>query len=233
MVAQDGPSIYPLLESSGNQRVLTDWLAAHTTYSVAATERPVSEGDFDVCIADHPAFEAHTEALRTAKTSAQPVLLPVLLLLPDDRTDIIDADQGEIDAVRSTSPSATIGIEDSLPDVDVIANSMLTSVFRNLLTNAIQHSDRSVPEITVSATQRDETVRVQVADNGPGIPDGQKDDVFGKGEKGLESAGSGVGLYLVRSLVESYGGGVWIEDNEPTGAVFVIDLRYADDADPA
>jgi len=51
--------------------------------------------------------------------------------------------------------------------------------------------------------------------------------VFGRGEKGLESPGSGLGLYLVDNLAETYGGRVWIEDNEARGAVFHVELRRA------
>ena len=45
------------------------------------------------------------------------------------------------------------------------------------------------------------------------------------GEKGLDSDGTGIGLYLVQTLVERYGGAVWIEDNEPEGSVFVVEMR--------
>ncbi len=69
---------------------------------------------------------------------------------------------------------------------------------------------------------------VRIADDGPGIPDAQKEVVFAKGEKSLGSPGSGLGLHLVRTLVDQYGGDVRIEDNEPTGAVFVVSLPRAD-----
>ena len=48
--------------------------------------------------------------------------------------------------------------------------------------------------------------------------------IFGKGSMGPESPGTGVGLYLVHMLVEQYGGEVWVQDNDPTGAVFVVEL---------
>jgi len=101
---------------------------------------------------------------------------------------------------------------------------MLHSIFRNLLTNAVQHNDREVPTVTVSASERDETVVVRVADDGPGVSDEQKDEIFAKGTKGGESAGTGLGLYLVETLVDTYGGSVHVEDNEPRGAVFVVEL---------
>ena len=82
--------------------------------------------------------------------------------------------------------------------------------------------------MTVSCAEQSETVRVTIADNGPGIPDEQKRTVFGKGEKGVDSPGTGIGLYLVETLVDQFGGDVWIEDNDPKGSVFVVELPKAE-----
>jgi signal transduction histidine kinase len=106
-----------------------------------------------------------------------------------------------------------------------MADEMLGSVFRNLLINAVQHNDKPVPEATVTVRDRADTVRVHVADNGPGVRDAHKEAIFGKGEKGLNSEGTGIGLHLVQTLVESYGGDVWATDNDPEGAIFVVELR--------
>lgn len=70
-----------------------------------------------------------------------------------------------------------------------------------------------------------ETVAVSIADNGPWIPYSQKNDIFGRGEMGLESFGSGIGLYLVDTLVEMYNGSLELTDNEPTGSVFSITVN--------
>lgn len=133
----------------------------------------------------------------------------------------------ELDEVRAAYSEAAITIEGDVPAVDVLADEMLGSVFRNLLTNAIQHNDKPVAEVTVAVEDRTDTVRVRVADNGPGVPDGQKKEIFGKGEKGLNSEGTGIGLHLVQTLVVSYGGDVWVTDNDPVGAVFVVELPKA------
>ena len=140
----------------------------------------------------------------------------------------------ELDEVRSTYPGALVTVDGAVPSVAVLADDMLDSVVRNLLKNAIQHNDADVPEVTVSVEAGEESVVVRVADNGPGVPDDRKEEVFGKGEKRLESEGAGLGLYLVRTLADSYGGDVWVEDREPDGddgAVFVLELPVADDGD--
>jgi PAS domain S-box-containing protein len=134
----------------------------------------------------------------------------------------------EVREAQSSYPEATIRTRGNVPLVEVVANDMLGSVFRNLLNNAVQHSDRDDPTVTVSASAGDETVTVRVADDGPGIPDDRKETVFGKGKKGIESEGTGLGLYLVYTLVEQYGGEVRIEDNDPRGTVFVLQFELAD-----
>jgi Signal transduction histidine kinase len=84
-----------------------------------------------------------------------------------------------------------------------------------------------VAEVTVSATERDDTVSVRIADNGPGVPDNMKEAIFGEGEQNLQTAGTGMGLYLVDALVTSYDGELWVEDNDPEGSVFVVELAKA------
>ncbi|MDZ7849465.1 MAG: ATP-binding protein [Halodesulfurarchaeum sp.] len=134
----------------------------------------------------------------------------------------------ELAMVREANPAAMIEIDGSIPDVSVRATELVDSVFRNLLTNAIVHNDSEEPTVTVSATTDDGTFRVEIADNGPGVPDDQKWKIFGKGEAGLDSGSTGIGLYLVESLVSQFDGDVWVEDNEPRGAVFVVELQLAD-----
>lgn len=132
----------------------------------------------------------------------------------------------EIEKARSAYDDATITVDGELQDAPAVrATDLLSSVFRNLLNNAVSHNDKSEPDISVSIEPDDDTVSVAIADNGPGVPDTQKDVIFGRGEMGLKSSGSGIGLYLVDTLVEMYGGSVVIEDNEPTGSVFTVTIE--------
>jgi signal transduction histidine kinase len=75
---------------------------------------------------------------------------------------------------------------------------------------------------------------VRVADDGPGVPDELKDAVFRRDETGMTetAVGSGFGLFFVDQMMDRYGGSVRIEDNEPRGAVFVLELRPAGTAEP-
>lgn len=134
----------------------------------------------------------------------------------------------ELSIQRESFPEVDFVISDEIPEVAVTANEMLGSVFRNLLNNAVHHNDTDEPVVEITCEVADEMVVVRVSDNGPGIPDDQKDSIFGKGEKGLSSRGTGLGLYLVQSLVNQYGGTVWAEDNKPTGTIFVVQLPIAE-----
>ena len=119
----------------------------------------------------------------------------------------------------------------------VRANELLYDVFSNLVSNAIKHTgDRAdiVVDLDVVRNRGIQYCRVLVEDNGPGIPDDFKGKVFNRMLKGTTSAkGMGLGLYLVKTLVESYGGKVWIEDrvlgDYTKGARFGIMLTLADD----
>ncbi len=126
----------------------------------------------------------------------------------------------EVERQRETFPDAQFRLPDSVPSVQVQANEMLDTVFRNLLSNAVKHNDSDEPIIEVTCTLRDKKVLVGIADNGPGIPDEHKGEIFGKGIQSDDSDGTGIGLYLVNYLVTAYGGEVWVTDNDPRGAMF-------------
>ncbi len=98
----------------------------------------------------------------------------------------------------------------------VRANELLYDVFANLVSNAIKHTEGRA-SITISLDIRKEADRlsylVSVEDDGQGIPDNIKDCIFSRLIKGnTRTNGSGIGLYLVKSLVDSYQGHVWVED---------------------
>lgn len=114
----------------------------------------------------------------------------------------------------------------------VTASNLLKAAFSNLVSNSIKHSSGSVHILmTLSFEKQDgnEVVRVSVEDDGPGIPDEMKEKVFSRSLQGLTKAvGHGLGLYLVRRLVDGYGGKVWVEDrvsgDHTKGARFVVML---------
>ena len=107
----ESTAIYPLIDDTGNLRVLREWLADHDSYVLADTDRPITAGEFDLCIVDQNGLRAHRDELRVAKSTSEPALLPVLLLVSDLNTTIIDIDRGEIaDNVLSTTVDELISL---------------------------------------------------------------------------------------------------------------------------
>lgn len=105
------------------------------------------------------------------------------------------------------------------------AGELLDSVFSNLLSNAAVHNDGPVTlNVDAAETGAGEVV-VTVADDGSGIPEEIRDELFMMGAKGPESTGTGFGLGFVRALTESYGGGVTVHDSEMGGAKFQVRLQ--------
>lgn len=173
------------------------------------------------------AFERIERAIsltRSAADLAEAMLSTGLSLEPVSLTDALAP---ELDTARSAEPDATVTLDGDLPAVDVVADDMLDAVFRNLLQNALAHSDRDHPSVTVSATVEDEVVRVAVADDGPGVPDDRKEEILTEGVTGEDSGSTGIGLHLVTRLLDSYNGALSIEDNEPRGAIFTVEVELA------
>jgi len=119
----------------------------------------------------------------------------------------------------------------------VIANKLLRDVFTNLIGNAIKNSNGNGAAINVRLENaiRDgkNYYKVSVEDNGPGIPDDMKDKIFNRLQRGHTQATShGLGLYLVKSLVDSYHGLIWVEDrvtgDHDKGSRFIVLLPAAE-----
>ena len=168
--------------------------------------------------------EHAVEITTTARQMAKVMLSDTENIAP---TPLAPSLSSAVEEVQNTYPDAVITPTAAVPETPVQANDMLEAVFRNLLKNAIQHNDKEVPEVDISARERTDSVLIQIADNGPGIPDTEKETIFGKGETGLDSSGTGLGLYLVKTLVESYGGVIEIYDNEPVGTIFSVTVPKA------
>lgn len=99
----------------------------------------------------------------------------------------------------------------------------LQQVFMNLIGNALKHADRPDPVVRVQARDAGPFVEFSVADNGPGIPAEYHDRIWGMFQT-LEARdkveGTGIGLSLVKKLVESQGGRAWVESSGGDGATF-------------
>lgn len=137
--------------------------------------------------------------------------------------DLVAVVHEQVALLEESYDGVTVTTE--LPDAAwVSADDLLGSVLDNLLSNAVRHHDGPAAEIEVRVEVTDDHVRLEVADDGPGIPAGRRDEVF---EPGVGDS-TGMGLYLVETVVDRYGGSVALDGNEPRGTVVTVTLPGAD-----
>jgi len=139
----------------------------------------------------------------------------------------------EVKTEYSVVPGRDVTIEYvPVPGCYVNASIQIKEAFRNLTANAIEHSTGSVA-VRMTIERKFEGVKpyylIAVEDNGPGIPDLLKSKLFNRIGRGrARTRGSGLGLFLVRSLIEDADGSVWVEDrvtgDYTKGSRFVIIL---------
>jgi signal transduction histidine kinase len=136
----------------------------------------------------------------------------------------------QVQSASLTYPDAAFDLA-APPAVDVCADDLLEEALENLLLNAVQHNDSPRPEVRVDVTVDEEHATVSVADNGPGLPETVREALQEGRPNDFEDPGFGFGLYVVNEVVESYGGSVDIEENDPRGTVFHLRLDRADNAE--
>ncbi len=134
--------------------------------------------------------------------------------------DLLDLSEGALEAER---------VENAVPaDVpQVLADpDRLDRILANLVGNALKYSrDR----VIVGARPEGTHVHVTVADRGPGIAEGDLPRIFDRYYRGErhEGEGIGLGLYIVRKLVEAHGGRIWAESRPGEGSTFTFTLPAA------
>ncbi|MFW5928462.1 MAG: sensor histidine kinase, partial [Thermoplasmatota archaeon] len=104
--------------------------------------------------------------------------------------------------------------------------SLLGEVFKNLIENSIYHSKGGRINITVEV--KDDEVLCSLEDDGKGIPDDKKEIIFEKGYTTDEERGTGLGMFIVNMLLESYGGYIEVKDSKLGGARFDVKLKRSD-----
>ena len=104
----------------------------------------------------------------------------------------------------------------------------LTKVFENVIDNAVGYSDDG-DTITVTLADTDVEVSISVADSGIGIPQDDQPSIFqqffrAKNATAKKNVGTGLGLFIVKNVVNGHGGKVWFESKENEGSTFHVTL---------
>jgi two-component system nitrogen regulation sensor histidine kinase NtrY len=105
-----------------------------------------------------------------------------------------------------------------------IDKSYFIRIFNNLIQNAIQAiPDDKEGHVQISYSRDEQDVIIAIKDNGTGIPDEQKEELFVPYFT-TKSSGTGLGLPMTKSMVEHSGGKIWFETEKDTGTVFYVQL---------
>jgi signal transduction histidine kinase len=114
-----------------------------------------------------------------------------------------------------------INIKGNLPII--YGNSIsMKQVFQNLLSNAIKHNDKPLPEIEIGFREESGSFEMYIKDNGPGIPKESQHRIFDLFQtlRPGQAETSGVGLSIVKRIIEEAGGTIWIESDNGAGTTF-------------
>jgi signal transduction histidine kinase len=141
--------------------------------------------------------------------------------------DIYDSISDDMSSrARTQNRLLLVNIPADLPDVAADPSS-LCEVFANLIDNAIKYSSEG-GSIEVTARTEGSMVEVDVKDHGIGMPDSVVQNLFHKfyrSHRSRESvAGSGIGLYISKAIIESHGGNIGVRSSEDKGSTFTFSI---------
>ncbi|WP_207492983.1 hybrid sensor histidine kinase/response regulator [Aridibaculum aurantiacum] len=122
----------------------------------------------------------------------------------------------------------SITVSDSLP-VFRTRKQKLQQVIQNLISNAIKYNDKPAGKIEIGATEKEDFYEFYVRDNGPGIRQVDESRIFKLFEvtenKAASESSTGVGLNIIKLLVEEQGGRIWVESEPGSGSTFFFTWR--------
>jgi PAS domain S-box-containing protein len=122
--------------------------------------------------------------------------------------------------------NVSIKITNDLPTIQ-FEPTRITQVFQNLLGNAVKYTDKPQGQVTIWCAEEDGCWKFSICDNGPGIDEKHFERIFQMFQTlcprdQVES--TGVGLTIVRKIVEMYGGKIWVESKLGEGSTFYFTI---------
>ncbi len=129
--------------------------------------------------------------------------------------------------VAGKYPQAELTVE-CPGELSVRASSRLQQALEELITNAIVHNDIQPPEVEIVAAKDENAITIDIIDNGPQIPEMERDVLVEPQERTPLYHGSGLGLWLVKLIVSRSNGQIEFAQNSPTGNIISIEFPSID-----
>lgn len=146
------------------------------------------------------------------------------------KEEMVQVDLNELitDVIDMVAPPANIAIavENKLPVIEC-EKTRIMQVFENLLSNAIKYMDKPRGRVRIGCVEQDGFWRFSVADNGPGIEEKHFERIFRIFQTLSprdEFESTGIGLTVIKKIVESYGGKIWVQSKVGQGSTFFFTL---------
>jgi PAS domain S-box-containing protein len=141
---------------------------------------------------------------------------------------VVNLNELATEAIDMIAPpeNITITIENELPTVEC-GQTRIMQVFQNLLSNAVKYMDKPKGQIKVGCVEEDGFWKFSVADNGPGIEEKYFEKIFQLFQTLAprdESESTGIGLTVIKKIVEMYGGKIWVQSKVGEGSTFFFTL---------
>ena len=132
----------------------------------------------------------------------------------------------EVIGMVAPPKNITITVENELPTIEC-ERTRITQVFQNLLSNAVKHMDKPNGQIKVGCVEDNGFWKFSVTDSGPGIEERHFEKIFQIFQTLSlcdNSESTGVGLTIIKKIVELYGGKIWVESKVGEGSTFFFTL---------
>ena len=141
-------------------------------------------------------------------------------------TRMIDLNIMVSDLLKAMTVGEQVSVSIANPLPKIVGNDFrMKQLFQNIIENAIKYNDKENPIVTISSSEDEQEYTFQIADNGVGIAAAYQSKIFEVFSK-LQNDGnsSGIGLSIVKKIIEYYKGRIWLESQEKVGTTFYFTI---------